>query len=57
LGSRDQEDYSLKQARGKVPKTLFWKYPIQKRAGRVARVVEHLPSKHEAMSSKKKKPL
>jgi hypothetical protein len=31
--------------------TLSQKYPTQKRAGGVAQVVEHLPSKCEALSS------
>jgi hypothetical protein len=35
-----------------VCETLSQKYPnTQKRAGRVAQVVEHLPSKYEVMSS------
>jgi hypothetical protein len=31
--------------------SLSWKYPTQKRAGGVVQVVEHLPSKCEALSS------
>jgi hypothetical protein len=45
------------QPRQIVAKTLSRRYPIQKRAGRVAQVVEHLPSlpsKCEALSSKPK---
>jgi hypothetical protein len=38
-----------------VLKTLFPKYPTQKRAGRVAQVVERLPSKREALSSNPKR--
>jgi hypothetical protein len=34
-----------------VHKTLSWKYPTQKRAGRVAQVVECLPSQCKALSS------
>jgi hypothetical protein len=34
-----------------VCETLSWKYPIQKRAGRVAGVVECLPTKHKALNS------
>jgi hypothetical protein len=34
-----------------VQEILSRKYPTQKRAGRVAQVVEHLPSKYEALSS------
>jgi hypothetical protein len=34
-----------------VHETLPRKYPTQKRASRVAQVVEDLPSKHEALSS------
>jgi hypothetical protein len=34
-----------------VHKTLSQKYPTQKRAGRVTQVLEHLPSKHEALTS------
>jgi hypothetical protein len=34
-----------------VLETLSWKYPTHKRAGRVAQIVEHLPSKCEALSS------
>jgi hypothetical protein len=32
-------------------KTLSWKYPTQKRAGRVAQVIKHLPNKCKALSS------
>jgi hypothetical protein len=35
----------------KKSKNLSQKYPAQKRAVRVAQVVKHLPSKHEALSS------
>jgi hypothetical protein len=42
-GGRDQEDPVLK--------ILSQKYPTQKRTGRVAQVVEHLPSKCEVLSS------
>jgi hypothetical protein len=40
------------QHRQIVHETLSWKYPTQKRAGRVAQVVEHLPSKREAAEFK-----
>jgi hypothetical protein len=46
-GGRDQENQSLRLARGK--QTLFRKYPIQKRAIGVA-PVECLPSEHEVVS-------
>jgi hypothetical protein len=43
-----------------VYKTLSQKYPTQEKASRVVQVVEHLPSKHEVLSSNtciaKKKP-
>jgi hypothetical protein len=35
-----------------VPETLSWKYQTQNRAGQVTHVVEHLPSKCEALESK-----
>jgi hypothetical protein len=38
------------QPRQIVPEPLSWKYPLQKRSGRVAQVVQHLPSKREAPS-------
>jgi hypothetical protein len=34
-----------------VCETLSWKKPLQNRADKVAPVVEHLPSRHEALSS------
>jgi hypothetical protein len=40
-GGRDQEDHGLRPAQIKS-KTLSQKYPMQKRAGRVAQVVECL---------------
>jgi hypothetical protein len=39
------------QPRQRVHKTLSWKYPPQKRAGGVAQMVQHLPSKRETLSS------
>jgi hypothetical protein len=39
------------QPRQTVYKTLLRKYPTEKRAGRVAQVVEPLPNKHEALNS------
>jgi hypothetical protein len=39
------------QPRQTVNETLSQKYPTQKRAGKVAQVVEHLPNKREAPSS------
>jgi hypothetical protein len=36
---------------GKVAKPYLKNYTTQNRAGEVAQVVEHLPSKHEALSS------
>jgi hypothetical protein len=39
------------QLRQIVHKTLSKKYPTQNRAGRVAQLVQHWPSKHEALSS------
>jgi hypothetical protein len=35
----------------RVHETLSWKYPAQNRAGRVAEVVEYLPSNHEPLCS------
>jgi hypothetical protein len=43
LGGKDQEDRG--SPRQIVRETLSQKYPTQNRAGRVAQVVEHLPSK------------
>jgi DNA-binding MarR family transcriptional regulator len=51
LGGGDQEDYGLKPAQQIVLKTLSQKNPTQNRAGRVAQVVEHLPSKSGTLSS------
>jgi hypothetical protein len=34
-----------------IQETLSWKYPAWKRAGEVTQVIEHLPSKHQALSS------
>jgi hypothetical protein len=34
-----------------VLKTLSWKYPKQKTAGRLAQVIGYLPSKYEALNS------
>jgi hypothetical protein len=39
------------QPRQIVPETLSQKYPSQKGSGVVAQVLEHLPSKHEALST------
>jgi hypothetical protein len=38
------------QSRKIVQETLFQKYPTQNRVGKVAEVVKHLPSKHEALA-------
>jgi hypothetical protein len=46
-----QEDQGLKPALGNSSQDLSQKYPTQKRAGRVAEVVECLPSKGEVLSS------
>jgi hypothetical protein len=51
-GGRDQEIHGLSQPGQIVLKTLSRKILSQKRAGAVAQVVEHLPSKCEALSSK-----
>jgi hypothetical protein len=47
-----QEDHSLKPAQTNSLKDPISKIPIQKRAGRVVQVVELLPSKSKALSSK-----
>jgi hypothetical protein len=49
-GGRDQEDHGWKLVHIRVWETLSRKYPTQKRAGEVAQVLKHLPSKHEALS-------
>jgi hypothetical protein len=45
---RNQEDCGLRQPRQIAHETLSQKHSTQKRAGRVAHVVEHLSSRHEA---------
>jgi hypothetical protein len=52
LGGRDQEGHCLKPIQERVHKTLPQKNPIQKKADRVAQVVECLLSKCEDLSSK-----
>jgi hypothetical protein len=47
-GSRDQEDHGSKPVWTNSLRDSISEYPIQKRAGGVAQVVEHLPSKCEA---------
>jgi hypothetical protein len=51
LGSRIRKMEFQSQSGQTVHKTLSWKYLTQKRAGRVAQVVEHLPSNCEVLSS------
>jgi hypothetical protein len=57
---RDQEDQGSKSALGQIVLKIYLKKnPSQKKAGRVAQVVQCLPSKREALSSnhpKKKDP-
>jgi hypothetical protein len=51
-GGRDQEDHSFWPAQTNSSlETLSCKYPTQKRAGKVAQVVEHLSSKCETLNS------
>jgi hypothetical protein len=50
LRGREQEDHSSRPA-GAKSETLTQKYPAQKRADKVAQVVERLPSKLETNSS------
>jgi hypothetical protein len=56
-GGRGQEDSSSKpeasqaKRKNKNHARHYLKTPTQKRAGRVAQVVEHLPSKHEVLNS------
>jgi hypothetical protein len=45
----------FKASHGNKSENIFQKYPTQKRAGKVAQVVEHLPNKPDALSSKKRK--
>jgi hypothetical protein len=47
----DQEDSSSKPPQANSSRNPILKYPIQKMAGTVTQVVEHLPSKCEALSS------
>jgi hypothetical protein len=49
--SGDRDHPGLRPTPKIVHKTLARKKPIQKRAGRVAQVVERLPSKGEALIS------
>jgi hypothetical protein len=52
LGGRDQEDQSSKPAWANSSGDPISKNPSQKnRAGRVTQVIEHLLSKHKALSS------
>jgi hypothetical protein len=55
-GGRDQEDHSSKPAQI-VQESLSWKYPTQKRVGRVTQMIELLPNKCEALSSRVKMPV
>jgi hypothetical protein len=48
-GGRDQEDCDLRLAQGNSSLDTTLKIPTQKKADRVAQVVE--PSKHEALNS------
>jgi hypothetical protein len=49
---RDQEDFSSKPGQtNSLLEPILKKIPSQKRAGGVAQVEEHLPSKSEAQSS------
>jgi hypothetical protein len=48
---RDEKDHSSKSAGQIVRVTLSQKYSTQKRAGGMAYMMEHLPRKHEALSS------
>jgi hypothetical protein len=50
-GGRDQENHSSKPAQSSSSRDPIAKHPTQKRAGRVAQVVELLPSKCESLSS------
>jgi hypothetical protein len=59
-GGRDREDQGSKPGQADSLQEPISKNPSQKRAGGVAQMVEHLPSKHEALSlnsstAKKKK--
>jgi hypothetical protein len=48
-GSRDQEDYGSKPAKGNSLSTLSRKSPTQNRGCGVAQVVEYQPSRCEAL--------
>jgi hypothetical protein len=50
LGDRDQDGDSIHSGQT-VLETSPRKYPAQKRAGRMVQVIEHQPTKHEALSS------
>jgi hypothetical protein len=52
LGSRDQVDCSWRRVQATKMRTYLKKNPMKRRAGGVDQVVECLPSKHEALSSK-----
>jgi hypothetical protein len=49
-GDRDQEDHGSTSAQAKR-KVLSQKFPAEKRTGGVAHMVQHLPGKHEVLSS------
>jgi hypothetical protein len=50
-GGKDQENHSSKSAQGNNLQDPISKILTQQRAGGVAQVVKHLPSKHETLSS------
>jgi hypothetical protein len=50
-GNREQEDYSSKPSQANKLQDPILKKNNTKRAGTVAQVVEHLPSKCEVLSS------
>jgi hypothetical protein len=50
-GGRDKEYPDLRSATQIDHEAWSCKYPTQERAGGVAQVLEHLTSKHEALSS------
>jgi hypothetical protein len=50
LATQEAEIRFEGRPRQRVLETLCRKYPRHKRSGRVALVVEHLPSTHEALS-------
>jgi hypothetical protein len=51
-GGRDQEDHGSKPAQTNISQDSISIIATQKRAGAVAQVVEHLPSKCEALEFK-----